>query len=172
MKFWFRFLSIVIVAMLLSSCVYKKIHPHPPTLLQHRDQLAQQIEAQGVQVISHGDTVRIILPADDFFIVNSPRLTTQGKAKLNLIASYLYMSPTVSIKVLGFTDSLETPNRKLALTQARADRTLKQIWGRNIDVRIMSAEGMADSYPVADNQTAEGREANRRIEIMLRKYAV
>ena len=75
------------------------------------------------------------------------------------------------VKVIGYTD--DQPIRTIAfpsnfqLSLARADAASKIIATTIGDPKRLSAEGKADADPIAPNTTPEGRERNRRIEIVL-----
>jgi type VI secretion system protein ImpK len=73
--------------------------------------------------------------------------------------------------VLGYSDNTPIHNVKFpsnfALSQARAE-TVRDSLSKPIgDPKRLAAEGRADADPVAPNTTAEGREQNRRIDIVL-----
>lgn len=74
--------------------------------------------------------------------------------------------PTLRIVIRGYTDSVGNAeyNKKLSLDRAQAVR----IWlvKKGIDALRIKAVGLGESHPIADNNTPEGREKNRRIEIV------
>jgi type VI secretion system protein ImpK len=77
------------------------------------------------------------------------------------------------VKVIGYTDN--EPIRTIAfpsnfqLSLARADAAKKMIAATIGDPKRLTSEGRADADPIAPNTTAEGREKNRRIEIVLNR---
>jgi OOP family OmpA-OmpF porin len=70
-------------------------------------------------------------------------------------------------EVEGHTDSQGRETMNLELSQARADAVRTALIGRGVPPEQVVAEGYGESRPIADNDTAEGREANRRISFSL-----
>ncbi len=68
------------------------------------------------------------------------------------------------IEIAGFTDSQGREVMNEALSQARADAVLNALMARRVLTSNMVAKGYGEADPIADNDTEEGREANRRIE--------
>jgi OOP family OmpA-OmpF porin len=60
----------------------------------------------------------------------------------------------------------------LGLSQSRADAVLNGLLAREVLVSNLTAQGYGESQPIADNDTEEGRERNRRIEFRLLSTAV
>ena len=76
------------------------------------------------------------------------------------------------MEIGGHTDSQGSEGGNQALSQARAEAVLLALQGRRVDVSGMTATGYGEAQPIADNQTEEGREANRRIEFVLKGSTV
>jgi len=83
------------------------------------------------------------------------------------IADSLDKCPALPVEIAGHTDSQGSEDGNRALSQARAEAVLLALQGRRVDVTEMRAMGYGESRPIADNETEEGREANRRIEFTL-----
>jgi OmpA-OmpF porin, OOP family len=71
----------------------------------------------------------------------------------------------------GHTDAQGSEGGNQSLSQARAEAVLLALQGRRVDVSGMTATGYGEAQPIADNETEEGREANRRIEFVLQGTA-
>ncbi len=67
----------------------------------------------------------------------------------------------------GFTDSQGRDEMNLSLSQDRAESVLDALRMRRVPVAAFEAVGYGEANPIADNETEEGREANRRIEFSL-----
>lgn len=80
------------------------------------------------------------------------------------IAEVLAQCPAMALEIAGYTDSQGSEEGNRALSQARAEAVLVALQVRRVDVSRMKAVGYGESRPIADNETEEGREANRRIE--------
>ena len=69
------------------------------------------------------------------------------------------------LEIGGHTDSRGAAQMNAELSQARADAVLNALAARGVDIDALSAVGYGDRQPVADNDTDEGRAANRRITL-------
>jgi OOP family OmpA-OmpF porin len=83
------------------------------------------------------------------------------------IAEILRRCPDLRVEVAGFTDSQGREEMNLRLSQDRADSVLRGLRERRVPVGSFNAVGYGEENPIADNDTEEGREANRRIEFRL-----
>lgn len=83
------------------------------------------------------------------------------------IADALNECTALPLEIAGHTDAQGSEEGNRALSQARADAVLLALQGRRVEVSEMRAVGYGESRPIADNETEEGREANRRIEFTL-----
>jgi len=74
-------------------------------------------------------------------------------------------SPDVRILIEGHTDSQgpDAPNKKLS--KGRADAVRDYFIGKGIASSRLETKGYGETKPVADNNTAEGRAQNRRVEL-------
>ena len=115
--------------------------------------------------------------------VNQIRVVTEGRkitfepgsATLNAdampiiddIAEVLRMCGDLRLRISGFTDSQGREETNLRLSQQRAESVLDALRMRRVPVGAFEAAGYGEANPIADNETEEGREANRRIEFSL-----
>ena len=83
------------------------------------------------------------------------------------IADTLNECTVMPLEIAGHTDAQGSEEGNRALSQARAEAVLLALQGRRVEVSQMRAVGYGESRPIADNETEEGREANRRIEFTL-----
>jgi OOP family OmpA-OmpF porin len=99
------------------------------------------------------------------FDTDSAQLNTSGLSVMNGLFSALgeYKGIT-GIAVAGHTDSRGSEAYNLALSEQRAQTVAAQISARYPDARI-DVSGMGESSPIASNDTAEGRQLNRRVDI-------
>jgi outer membrane protein OmpA-like peptidoglycan-associated protein len=82
---------------------------------------------------------------------------------LDQIAGILTRYPRYSLSIEGHTDNVGTAPENLALSQERALSCYEYLISRNINAERMSYVGFGSSKPLADNNTPEGREKNRRV---------
>lgn len=83
------------------------------------------------------------------------------------IATVLTDCTDVKLEIQGHTDSQGREEMNQALSQTRAQSVLNALHERRILTGNLSAKGYGESQPIADNETEEGREDNRRIEFVL-----
>lgn len=86
---------------------------------------------------------------------------------IDAIAGILRECQDIRVEISGHTDSQGRETMNQRLSQARADAVLNAILARRVLGTGLVARGYGESQPVANNDTAEGREANRRIEFRL-----
>jgi OOP family OmpA-OmpF porin len=101
------------------------------------------------------------------FTPASAELATDARPVLDELAGILTACPPMQLEIGGHTDSQGSEGGNQALSQARAEAVLLALQGRRVDISGMTAVGYGESTPIADNETEEGREANRRIEFVL-----
>ena len=101
------------------------------------------------------------------FAPSSTDIEQDGQDTIDEIAEILPNCKSVEIEIGGHTDSQGREVMNEQLSQARADAVLNAIMARRVLVSNLSARGYGESQPIADNETEEGREANRRIEFRL-----
>ncbi|CAM3733115.1 OmpA family protein [Kerstersia gyiorum] len=115
-------------------------------------------------------TLKVNIPASAGFTSSSAALQPALLPVLDSVARALVQHPEVRAKVIGNTDNTGSAayNQKLSVERAQSVSTYLQ--QRGVAPGDLTIEGRGFSDPVASNDTAEGRAANRRVEIYL--YAV
>ena len=101
------------------------------------------------------------------FEPSSANIAGAGAAILDDIAEILQKCPDKRIEIAGYTDSQGSEGGNQRLSQQRANAVLDGLRVRRVPVSNFRAVGYGEENPIADNETAEGREANRRIEFTL-----
>ncbi|WP_204115657.1 OmpA family protein [Shimia biformata] len=101
------------------------------------------------------------------FEPGSGTLDASAAEILDDIAAVLRDCVEVRIEIQGYTDSQGREEMNLALSQTRATAVLNALHDRRILTSGFVAKGYGEDNPIADNDTEEGREANRRIEFVL-----
>lgn len=99
------------------------------------------------------------------FDVDSDRLRPDSDPALEQILAALEGSPDLAVTVEGHTDSDASDEYNLDLSQRRADSVVAWLVERGVSASRLTATGFGESQPVADNETAAGKAANRRVEI-------
>ncbi len=101
------------------------------------------------------------------FEPGSARLDVTGKQIMDDIAEVLRECGALSMEIAGHTDSQGRESMNLQLSQSRAQTILNELRMRRVLTGSITAVGYGESEPIADNDTEEGREANRRIEFIV-----
>ncbi len=101
------------------------------------------------------------------FEPSSATIAGAGAAILDDIAEILQRCSDLRIEIAGYTDSQGSEDGNQRLSQQRADAVLNGLRVRRVPVASFRSVGYGEADPIADNETADGREANRRIEFSL-----
>ena len=99
------------------------------------------------------------------FDTDKATLTPESSVQENNIAEILKAFPNVKIKIGGYTDNTGDANHNLTLSEERANTVKNELVADGIDASRLEAKGYGSEHPVATNETEEGRQQNRRIDI-------
>ncbi len=114
------------------------------------------------------DGINAILTAQKItFAPGSDDIAAGGSKPLDQIASLMEGCQEVPMEIGGHTDSQGRESMNQNLSQGRAEAVISGLMARRILTENLTAKGYGESQPIADNDTEEGREANRRIEFQL-----
>ena len=97
----------------------------------------------------------------------SLRSDAQTRAQIKALIAFAQANPGAAIRIEGHTDSQGNPQTNLALSQQRADAIKNVLRAAGIPASQIQAVGLGAEQPVATNATEQGRERNRRIEVVL-----
>jgi outer membrane protein OmpA-like peptidoglycan-associated protein len=75
--------------------------------------------------------------------------------------------PGLNLEVEGHTDSTGSPDFNQKLSEQRAGTVRGYLLGQGLSPDSVSSKGFGETMPVADNNTADGRQRNRRVEIIV-----
>jgi outer membrane protein OmpA-like peptidoglycan-associated protein len=134
---------------------------------QQEAELRQQLEGSGVSVTRDGDNLILNMPGNITFDVNRDEVKSEFYDVLNSVAIVLKKYDKTAIEVAGHTDSTGTVDYNMALSQRRADSVGRYLMGQGIQPVRIATIGFGPHRPVADNNTAQGRTLNRRVELTL-----
>lgn len=100
-----------------------------------------------------------------FFPYNSNELRKDMLEGLDEIAKYLKAEKHLKVRITGHTDSVGSLTYNLSVSQFRANSVRSYLAGKGIEPERLVAIGLGPKDPIASNDTPEGRERNRRVEI-------
>ena len=101
------------------------------------------------------------------FDVNKATLRDASKAELAKLAQILNKYPDTNILVEGHTDNTGSEEYNLELSRQRAQSVENYLAGLNVNPTRFTIMGYGESQPIATNETAEGRQQNRRVDLAI-----
>ena len=143
---------------------------------QYKLHIAQMgYDTLDVDIASIGDSMNVMLSPikkgekfvvkNLFFATNKTRILARSEEALNDLYMYLERNPKVRIKIVGHTDSVGKDEANQKLSDGRANEVMKDLIERGIAADRLEAEGRGETQPIDTNDTEEGRQNNRRVEI-------
>ncbi len=135
-----------------------------------RDKLKDQLNA----VLATRDTARglIVNMSDVLFDFNQSTLKSEAREKLAKISGIFVAYPSLHFSVEGHTDSVGTDDYNQKLSERRADSVRDYLTSNGIGQTSVDALGLGKADPVASNDTAAGRQQNRRVELVVSGDAI
>ena len=142
-------------------------HSEHFALSEYRDRTAPYellIELQPIPIASTADTGRSepVVLRNVFFNTGSAELRPASKPELDRLAELLRETPGLRIRINGHTDNVGTAEDNQQLSEARAKAVYQYLIEQGIDAARLAYKGFGESRPIASNETAEGRQRNRR----------
>jgi outer membrane protein OmpA-like peptidoglycan-associated protein/osmotically-inducible protein OsmY len=122
-------------------------------------------EGQPVTPVRCRDLLQVALQRGRIeFATNKPEITGDSFGLLDRVAATIERCPDAKIEVAAHTDSAGSAARNRDLTQSRAEAIVDYLVDAGVKRERLSAVGYGESRPVADNGSADGKAANRRVE--------
>ncbi|HEY3823720.1 MAG TPA: OmpA family protein [Bryobacteraceae bacterium] len=130
-----------------------------------REKLREQLNS----ILQTRDTARglIVSLSDVLFDFDQASLKPGAREKLAKVSGILLAYPTLHMNVEGHTDSVGSDDYNLKLSQRRADAVRDYLTTNGINAANIQAVGLGKDGPVASNDTAAGRQQNRRVEMVV-----
>jgi len=137
---------------------------------QLRAQLLEQLNS----ILQTRDSARglIVNMSDVLFDTGSSTLKPGAREKLAKISGILLAHKGLTLQIEGHTDSVGGDDINQQLSERRAASVLDFLAGEGVSAESMSARGFGKTQPVASNDTAEGRQRNRRVELVVNGDAI
>ncbi len=126
--------------------------------------LQQQMAALQAQQTDRG---MVLTLGDVLFDTGRAELKPGAFATLDRLAAFMRDNPERRLAVEGHTDATGSDALNLALSQQRAESVRGALVSRGVDGARVTTQGLGKAVPVASNDTAEGRQRNRRVEIVI-----
>jgi outer membrane protein OmpA-like peptidoglycan-associated protein len=135
-----------------------------------RAQLLQQLNS----VLQTTDSPRglVVNMADVLFDFAKYDLKTDAKIKLAKLGGIIQAHPGLHLAIEGHTDNIGSDEANMKLSQQRADTVRDFLLEQGLTADTVTAVGLGKAEPVADNSTNDGRQKNRRVEIIVSGEAI
>jgi outer membrane protein OmpA-like peptidoglycan-associated protein len=132
-------------------------------------ELRRQLLAQFNAILQTRDSARglIVNMSDVLFDTGRYSLKPGAREKLAKVAGIIEAHPGLRISIEGHTDSVGSDEYNMKLSKERAEAVRSYLASQGVDADKISAEGFGKTRPVASNSTAAGRQANRRVEMVV-----
>jgi|CXWL01.1.fsa_nt_gi outer membrane protein OmpA-like peptidoglycan-associated protein len=129
--------------------------------------LRAQLQGTGVSVTRSGNNIILNMPGNVTFQTNSADINSGFYPVLNSVAIVLKEFDKTIVDVAGHADSTGPDDKNMDLSQRRASSVSSYMGAQGINVQRLITTGYGETRPIASNDTAEGRQQNRRVEITL-----
>jgi outer membrane protein OmpA-like peptidoglycan-associated protein len=133
------------------------------------DKQAEEIarDLEGAKVERIGEGIKVTFDSGILFDVNKAELQPAAKTNLTELAQILGKYSDTDVLVEGHTDSTGSNEHNLTLSEQRAQSVRNYLVGLGVAPPRFSIMGYGEDQPVATNDTPEGRQANRRVELAI-----
>jgi outer membrane protein OmpA-like peptidoglycan-associated protein len=139
-----------------------------------REAMRKQMLAQLNQVLQTRETARglIMNLSDVLFDFGKYTLKPDTREKLAKVSGILLAHPDMKLQVEGYTDNVGSDEFNQKLSEQRADAVRDYLISQGISADSVTAKGFGKTNPIASNDSAKGRQQNRRVEIVVSGGAI
>jgi outer membrane protein OmpA-like peptidoglycan-associated protein len=117
------------------------------------------------------DRALVMALGDVVFTSGHADMKAAAAGNLDKLVAFLDEYPNRTVTIEGYTDSIGSPNYNQRLSQRRADSVKTYLVGQGIGSMRLVASGKGEAAPVAGNESADGRQQNRRVEVIIHNPA-
>ena len=130
-------------------------------------ELRSKLEGTGVRVVRNGNEITLVMPGNITFDSGKAALKSEFYPTLESVGIVLDEFEDTRIEVSGYTDSTGSLELNQRLSQDRAISVGQLLMSQGVVSSRVQMIGYGPKYPVASNETNQGRQANRRVELRL-----
>jgi outer membrane protein OmpA-like peptidoglycan-associated protein len=109
----------------------------------------------------------VLTLGDTLFATGKADIKSGATANLDKLTTFLNEYPQRTAAIEGFTDSMGSDEMNQSLSERRADAVKRYLVGRGVGSDRLTSSGRGEESPVADNESAAGRQQNRRVEVVI-----
>ena len=128
------------------------------------DSLRRQLENLQLRQTESGVVVTL---GDVLFESGQTELRQEAQSSLVEVVDLLQSQPDKQIRIEGHTDSTGDATTNLEISATRANEVLNALVSLGVDSERVTTAGMGEDFPIATNETEEGRSQNRRVDVIL-----
>jgi outer membrane protein OmpA-like peptidoglycan-associated protein len=125
----------------------------------------EELADSGVEVYREGDNIRLSIPGNITFATGSDAIVTGFYPVLEDVAKVLNRYDKTKLSIEGHTDSVGNADYNLDLSIQRANSVANYLQGTRVDANRLQTLGMGETQPISNNDSAQGRKENRRVEL-------
>lgn len=114
----------------------------------------------------------VLTLGDVLFATGKADLKSGATGNMNKLVAFLNQYADRKVTIEGYTDSVGSDEYNQGLSQRRAESVKSYLVGQGVGSERLAASGKGESTPVADNDTAAGRQQNRRVEVIIANPAM
>ena len=129
--------------------------------------LREKLAGTGASVTRDGDNIILNMPGNITFAVDSADINGDFFPVLDSVTLVVNEYDKTLIEIMGHTDSTGSESYNQGLSERRAKSVANYFQSRDVELLRLGSYGYGENYPVANNDTKEGRALNRRVEIAL-----
>jgi outer membrane protein OmpA-like peptidoglycan-associated protein len=134
---------------------------------RQESKLRAQLRGSGVSVTRVGNNITLNMPGNITFQTNSADLKPDFYNVLNSVVLVLKEYDKTILEVAGHTDNTGTAQYNQGLSERRASTVAQYLESQGVNNQRIMTVGAGEGHPIASNATAQGRQANRRVELTL-----
>jgi outer membrane protein OmpA-like peptidoglycan-associated protein len=136
---------------------------------QEKEAMRQRLLTQLNQVLQTRDSARglIVNMSDVLFDLNQSTLKPGAKVRLAKVSGIIQAYPDLRLQIEGYTDSTGSVQHNQQLSERRAGAVRDFLIAQGVSTNNVTAQGMGPANPVASNSTPQGRQMNRRVDLVV-----
>ncbi len=132
---------------------------------QRAEEIAKELDDVTIQRVEEG--IAVSFDSGILFDFDSAALRPQARENLRKLAQIMSEDDETRLLIVGHTDSVGDENYNMRLSQRRAQSATDYMISQGLDRNRVSTEGRGEYEPIATNETDEGRQENRRVEVAI-----
>jgi len=131
---------------------------------QQAAELQRQLEILQAQPTDRG---LVLTLGDTLFATGRAEIKSGATANLDRLTTFLNEYPKRTAAIEGYTDSMGSDEMNQSLSERRANAVKNYLVGQGVGSARLTTSGRGETSPVADNESAAGRQQNRRVEVVI-----